>query len=63
MSAITAYQQMEPQERQLLVGKIVDLLVYDAEFCSEMIKIVELKEEVGAIKGKFLNEAFESTGT
>jgi hypothetical protein len=56
--AMTAYQQMQPMERQLLVGKIVDLLVYDPEFCSQMIDVVHEKEQQGGIKGRFLTEAF-----
>jgi hypothetical protein len=51
------YQELLPIERQLLVGKIVDLLVYSPEFCTEMIKVVKLKEEAGEIKSKFMTLA------
>lgn len=53
---MTSYQTMLPIERQLLVGKIVDLLVYDETFCTQMIEVVKLKEETGAIKSKFMTE-------
>jgi hypothetical protein len=53
----TSYQTMLPHERMMLVGKIVDLLVYDAEFCTAMIETVKLKEEIGAIKSKFFLDA------
>lgn len=51
-----SYQEMLPIERQLLVGKIVDLLIYDATFFKQMVKVVEFKEELGMIKSKFMPE-------
>lgn len=52
----TTYMAMHPLERRLLVGKLVDLLIYDSAFCEAMIKVVELKEEMGVIKGKFFDK-------
>lgn len=51
---MTTYQTMLPIERQLLVGKIVDLMIYDPAFFIQMQEIVKLKEELGVIKSKFL---------
>jgi hypothetical protein len=56
MSDKVHYQMLLPHERQILVGKIVDMLVYQPEFCAEMIERVRLAEEIGAIKSKFFIE-------
>ena len=53
---LTHYQEMPLIERQLLVGKIVDLLIYDATFCTNMIQVIKLKESLGEIKSTFLPE-------
>ncbi len=53
---LTHYQEMPVIERQLLIGKLVDLMLYDPKFCTDMIKIVELKESLGEIKSTFLPE-------
>jgi hypothetical protein len=57
--SITSYQELLPIERQLLIGKLVDIIIYDPAFCTEMIKVVKLKEEAGEIRSKFMADLLQ----